>query len=389
MNKLEKRTIFLNTLFNLASALMSTFVSVYLYVYTDSLVIMTIYTIIRIGLFPVSFILGSKIAKKVPFTYTYALGLILITCSLIYILIGKSLFELNRNFVYIAAVITGIGEGFYYFSANTCNQIVSNVQTRANFLSYNGIFTNITSLLAPFVANLIINGSKTDMDGYRTILIVTVVIFIFVVFIAMTINKKSDDKDVTLKRAFSLKDPMWKDHQLAVFSYGLMNSLTLTAMNILIFDAAGSGNTYSRLQAVFALITIISYRLITKNLNKEHLNRTFLIGVVLKSSAVLMLVYCANMFGAIYYGIVNAIASAFYDNSYNYLSAYIIGKYPSEMTARVVTRECSLSLGRCVGMGFIVLCYLVLPESLYIKVSITTLTLTPIIVERLMIKYKD
>ena len=76
MNKLEKRTIFLNTLFNLASALMSAFVSVYLYVYTDSLVIMTIYTIIRIGLFPISFILGSKISKKVPFPYTYALGLI-------------------------------------------------------------------------------------------------------------------------------------------------------------------------------------------------------------------------------------------------------------------------------------------------------------------------
>ena len=55
------------------------------------------------------------------------------------------------------------------------------------------------------------------------------------------------------------------------------------------------------------------------------------------------------MFGAIYYGIVNAIASAFYDNSYNYLSATIIGRYPSEMTARVVVRETYLSASRRSG----------------------------------------
>ena len=187
MNKLEIRTTILNTIFNFASTLMSAFVSVYLYCYTDSLVIITIYTIIRIGLFPFSFIVGSKIAKKVPFTVTYALGLCLITGSLLYILFGKSLFEINKYYVLIAAIITGIGEGFYYFSANTCNQIVSTVKTRALFLSYNGIFNNIASLLSPFVANLIINGASNDLEGYTRILILTVCIFVVVVFMHVNV----------------------------------------------------------------------------------------------------------------------------------------------------------------------------------------------------------
>ena len=387
MTNLEIRTTLLNTLFNFAATLVSSFVSVYLYVYADSLIIMSIYTIIRIGLFPVSFILGSKISKKVPFTYTYTIGLILITCSLIYILSGTALFIRNRYYVLIAALITGVGEGFYYFSANTCNQVVSSVETRAKFLAYNGIFNNVASLMAPFVSNLIINRASDDMRGYTVILYLTVIIYVCVVAIALTINKKSDDNDISLLSVLSLKDERWKDHQLAVFFYGLNNSMALTLMTILIFNAAKNGDVYSKLQTFFALICILSYRLVAKKMNKESIDKTINFGVILKISSTAMLVLFTNMFGAIYYGITNALATAFFDNTYNYLSATIIGKYPEEMTARVVVREVILSLGRCMGMAFIILCYSILPENLYLKVSVIILSIMPIFVKKTLMKY--
>lgn len=367
---------------------MSTFVSVYLFVYADSLIIMALYIIIRIGLFPVSFILGSKIAKKVPFTVTYAMGLTLITCSLIYALLGAPLFQINKYYVLITAFITGIGEGFYYFSSNTCNQIVSTAASRARFLSANGVFNNISCLLAPFVANLIINFSNNDMEGYKRILYLTIIIFILVIIISLSINKKSDDKDIPLLNSFKIKDDeMWRDHQLGIFYYGLMNSLSLILVSILIYNAAGTGNTYSQLQTIFALICVLSYRLIMKKLKRENLPRTFKIGYIIKASSTIVLVLFPNMFGAIYYGIVNAISSALYDNSYNLLSASIIGHYHDEMTARVVARETVLSFGRCVGMGFIILCNKVLPENLYLQVSVILLSLTPVFVYKKLIKY--
>ena len=387
MNKLEIKTIVLNTLFSFASTLMSTFVSVYLYVHADSLVLMTIYTIIRIALFPPSFIIGSKISKKYNFTVTYSIGLLLVTLSLLYILFGSPLFSINKYYILIAAFITGIGEGFYYFSSNTCNQVVSTAESRAKFLAYNGIFNNVTCVLAPFVSNLIINRASDDMTGYRRILILTVLIFITVILTALTINKKSDDKEMSLLSVFSLKEKVWRDHQLGVFFYGFANSLSLTLTSMLIFNASKSGDTYSKLQILFAIIAVISYRLISRKVNREFIDKTYLIGLFIRITSTMFLVIFPNMFGAIYYGVANALASVFYDNTYNYLSACIIGKHPDEMTARVVARETSLSLGRCIGMSFVVLCSLIMPDT-YVKFSVMLLSLFPILVAVFLFKYK-
>ena len=387
MNKLEIKTIVLNTLFSFASTLMSTFVSVYLYVHADSLVLMTIYTIIRIALFPPSFIIGSKISKKYNFTVTYSIGLLLVTLSLLYILFGSPLFSINKYYILIAAFITGIGEGFYYFSSNTCNQVVSTAESRAKFLAYNGIFNNVTCVLAPFVSNLIINRASDDMTGYRRILILTVLIFITVILTALTINKKSDDKEMSLLSVFSLKEKVWRDHQLGVFFYGFANSLSLTLTSMLIFNASKSGDTYSKLQILFAIIAVISYRIISRRVNRDFINKTYIIGLFIRITSTMFLVIFPNMFGAIYYGVANALASVFYDNTYNYLSACIIGKHPDEMTARVVARETSLSLGRCIGMSFVVLCSFIMPDT-YVKFSVMLLSLFPILVAVFLFKYK-
>lgn len=50
----ETTTILIACLFNLANAMSAVFMNVYLYAYTGSLVVMSIYTIVRIGLFPFS-----------------------------------------------------------------------------------------------------------------------------------------------------------------------------------------------------------------------------------------------------------------------------------------------------------------------------------------------
>lgn len=388
MSKLETRTILLTSLFNIASSLVSSFVSVYLFVYADSLVIMALYTIIRISLFPPFFIIGSKIAKKMPFTVTFAIGLCLITCSLAYALTATRLFEINKYFVLIAAFITGIGEGFYYFSSNTCVQIVSTPETRARFFSYFGTFGNISNFIAPFIATFIISSAHNDMLGYRRILYLTVCIYIVVVCIAITLHKKSDDRDVKLSECFKLTDEKWRGHQIGVFFYGLHNSLSLILINLIVFKAAGTGGSYSKLQTFFALFTALSYFLVTRRLDRKNINGIFNVGVILKSSATIVLVLLNNVYGAIYYGVVNALAQAFYDNSYNYLSACAIGRFPEEMTARVVARETVLSISRCIGMAFIILCSKLMSEDIYLKVSVITLSLAPIVVNRILLKYK-
>lgn len=390
MSNLEKRTIILNTIFSFGSALVSNFVSIYLFIYTKSIPLMCLYIIVRIGMFPIFFTLGSKLVKKYPFTLTYTIGLFLITCALVYALTGGPLFERNPYYVLIAAGIIGIGEGFYYLSANTCNQIVSTVETRSTFLSYNGMFTNITSLLAPMYASLILSLNVDEMVGYRRMLVTIIVVFIFVIGVALSMNKRSEDKDSHIHKALSLRDDkQWADHSKAVFLYGLRDGLGLNTINLLLYNAAGNGGVYSRLNILFSFITIVTYRVIKRFLVKDKIDRTFKLGVLLKILATYSLIFFPTIPGAIVYGVSNAFAAVLYDNSYNYLSATIIGRYPLEMTARVVARETYLSIGRCTSMLFVLICFKLLPESIYLQIAVFVLSLFTIPVERILLNYKQ
>ena len=55
MTQDEKMVILINCFYNLANAMSAVFMNVYLYAYTGSLVVMSIYTIVRIGLYPLFF----------------------------------------------------------------------------------------------------------------------------------------------------------------------------------------------------------------------------------------------------------------------------------------------------------------------------------------------
>ena len=389
MSGQEKRTIILNSIFNFGSSLVSNFISVYLYIYTNSIPMMCLYIICRISMFPIFFILGSKIVKKHSFTITYTLGLILITCALIYALMAGELFAQNPYYVLIAAVIIGMGEGFYWFSSNTCNQLVSSIETRATFLSYNGFFNNITSLFAPAFATLMLSTSIDEMSGYKKILITIIIVFVFVIIAALSINPKPEENESNIKEALLIKnDKQWKDHNLAVLFYGLRDGLGLNTISLLVYNAAGGSNTYSKLNILFSIITILTYRVINRFLQRDKIDKTMKLGVLLKIISTYSLLYFPSVAGAIVYGVGNAFAAVLYDHSYSYLSAAIIGRYEGEMTARIVAKETCLSISRCCSMLFVLICYKYLPENIYLYVSVTILTLSTIPVERIMLKYK-
>lgn len=388
MNPLEKKTVLLNTVFNFGATLVAQFISVYLYIYTGSLPLMCMYIIVRIGLFPVFFALGNHLSKKHSFTLTYTLGLIFITCGLIFSLLAGDLFASNPYYVLVVAAIIGSGEGFYYFSANTCNQIVSDESSRASFLAYNGVFGNITSLLAPLFSSFVLANSKTEMEGYRFILFSIIIVFFFVIFAALSMSARSKDKDSSLWKTLSLKDKVWRDHCLAVFFYGLRDGVGLNVIGLLIYEAAGSGGTYSKLQTLFSFVMIFSYYLLKKVLRRDRIAFTMKFGVLMKILSTYSLIFFPNTTGAIFYGIGNALAAAFYDNSYSYLSANIIGRYRDEMTARIVAKETYLSLARCTSMFLVILSYFLLPKQYYLQISVSIITLSTIVVQKILLKYK-
>lgn len=393
MTKTESRLVLINSLFNFANVLSTSFVSVFIYEYTKSLVMMSIYTIIRIALFPLFFTIGGKAVRKVSYSVTISGGLFFLTLMMIYILVMQDLFSENTVYVYGAAILYGVGEGLYWFSINSANQIAPLSDHRNNYLANIGIANNVTSIIAPSVSSLIFAFITNELFGYYGIFALVIFVYILIIIVSLKLDLTSKDaKPVkVLDKLWISKgaDPNWYMIQVSTFAYGFQNSLTLTLTNILIFEATGGSDAlYANLLIFFALASIFSYEL-CKRMTEKTLFQFLKVGLFFIVTSSLFLVYFDNLFGAIYFGFANAIGTAVYGNPYNYCMLNAIAKYDQSenVTGRVIAKETAMSLGRCAGMSLIVAAYYLIGEPYYMAVAVTICSLAPFFVYGTLRRY--
>lgn len=374
--------ILITSLWAMANTLSAVFVNVYLYTYTGSLVVMTIYCIIRIAQFPFFFTIGGKWAQRKGYAYPLATGVIVSMMALMYVLFMNDKFALNPNLVYISALFVGIGEGFFWLSVNSLHQVVCGPETRSTYLANIGIFNNICNIIAPLISTWILNNSITDNEGYITIFKFVLVIYVFIVIAAFKVDAKGLQTKFSVIKCLNIAhDKSWFQSMVMTFLYGMRDALTLTLAGLLVYNATnGSGEIYSKLLTVFALITIFSFYFFSKRLKGRNLYRYFYLGSILIASSTIILVVFPNIYGAIYYGIVNGAASPMYANPYQIIVMNNINGYVSEnLTGRVIAKEIYLSFGRCFGMLCIVLSSFIFSSDMYLLISVILCSLFPIL----------
>ena len=377
----ETTTILIACLFNLANAMSAVFMNVYLYAYTGSLIVMSVYTIVRIGLFPLFFTLGGKWAQKHSFAGPLATGLVFIMLSLLFVLAAQDQFAVHPELVYGVAALTGIGEGLFWLSLNSLNQIVSSPQSRSRFLSSVGICNNIAAIAAPLISTMIIDLAASDTAGYVEIFKIVLVIYAGIALISLRVKARSAPQPFSVLKRMKLDDPQWRYCMITTFFYGLHNSLSLTLAGLLVYNATqGSGSTYGKLLAFFALISIVAFALVSRVMHRRNRMTFYRIGAVLIASSAVVLVLCPTLGGAVYYGVVNALSTPMYANPYQIIVMNAIADYAAQenIVGRVIVRETYQSIGRCLGMAAIVLCSWILPETLYLPVAVIFCSCFPI-----------
>lgn len=382
MSHNERLLVLINCFYNLANAMSAVFMNVYLYAYTGSLVVMSIYTIVRIGLYPFFFTLGGKWAQKHRFTQTLTAGLVFIMLSLLFVLGANDLFAEMPELVYVVAALIGIGEGLYWLSINSLNQIASTSETRSLFISNIGIFNNLSAIIAPLISTMIIELAGSDTAGYVEIFKIVLVLYALIAVLSTRITARSENKSFSVLKRLKLDDPQWRYCMISTFLYGMRDSLTLTLAGLLVYNATGgSGSAYGKLLAVFAVMTIAAYAWVSHKMRRNNRMRYYQAGAVLIASSTIVLVLFPSLAGAVYYGAVNAIATPMYANPYQIIMMNAIQDYAAEenVVGRVIAKESYLSIGRCLGMALIVLCSWILPEALYLPTAVIMCSLFPVI----------
>ena len=383
MSRNEMLMILITSLWSMANTMSAVFVNVYLYAYTGSLVVMTIYCIVRIAQFPLFFTLAGKWAQRKGFAFPLASGVVVTMVSLIYVLLMNESFAAMPYLVYVVALLVGIGEGFFWLSVNSLHQIVSEPENRGKYLGNIGIFNNIANIIAPALSTWIVDNALNDTAGYITIFKFVLVIYVVIVVAAVMVKAKASAQSFSVLKCMNIaKDARWRFTMVFTFLYGMRDALILTLAGLLVYNATGgSGGAYGKLLTLFALISIVSYRVISRRLRGKNLYRLFGLGSFLISSSTIVLVLIPNLFGAIYYGVVNALATPLYSNPYSLIAMNNIQKYAEDenMIGRVIVKEVYLSIGRCFGMFLIVMSSWILPENLYLPVSVIFCSLFPLI----------
>lgn len=383
MDANEKRMIIINSIFSLCSNMASVFLNVFLYTYTGSLWSMALYTILRIGMFPIFFPIAGKIALKRKYSFTLIVGLILFSIQLFFVLALEKYLGQYQILIYISALLFGAAEGFYYLSINTLNQLVTTPNNVGLYLGYIGIGQYAMNLIAPLIAAFIIDHSLTDKDGYILIFEIVLGIYILLAFVASKITTKSRPIPFSIKNCFDFSHtrPSWKVSLTTSFLYGIHNSMSLILSGLMLYDALGSsGSMYSKLLALFSILSIISFAIYNAKAKSGNIIKKYIPSGFFMASATIVMVFFENIFGGIYYGIVNAACNAPYNNGYNILSMNAINEFQHEenITGRVIAREIVLSIGRIVGMSLIIVLSLIFKEN-YMIIAVPILSIFAII----------
>ena len=382
LNKQEVKMIIINGTYAMASAMTAVFVNVYLYKFTGSLVTMTAYAMVRFGFFPIAFTVGARIGRKFRLSLTMTAGLLLIVLGLTVLLtLREKIGELGYA-IYIIGMIFGMGEGFFWLSTVSLNQLVSTKESRGKYLGFMGMFNGLTNIIAPLMAAQIVAWSPNDTEGYLRIFQLVIVLYLIIAYLASTIRVISQKgKFTVLDKVFQTKDKQWAYIFNSHLLFGVRDSLVLMLTGLLIYRATGgSGSTYGRLLAVFAMISIASFYVSGKIITRQNRLKMYQFGALFTAISTIILVLFPTTAGAIAFGILASLVAPFYVLPFQIITMNATSDYMDEnIMGHIISKEIGITSGRLLGMLTIIAFSFIFPEEIFLPLAVIFCSLFPII----------
>ena len=375
MSKNEKLLVLINATYFIAATMSAVFVNVYLYAFTGSINSMTMYAMVRFTMIPLGFFIGGLISRKLSLSTILSIGLLIIISAFAFLLGFNHLFKDNYYLIFLVGLVLGTGEGFYWFSIISLNLQSSSKETRAQFISIMAIFNSASTVVAPFVATMIVRFSDTDSVGYIRIFQVVIVLQIIAALVSRSVKNVYVAKPYTLLDKFNLKiDSQWRYVMYSHFLFGIRDSLLIVLTSILIYNATGGkGSLYGDLLTGFAVLNLLANFAARKMIRRDNRLMSYTYGAFLLFTSTMVLVLMPNMIGAIYFGLVNAIGSPFVANTFNIIMMNALQDYVEEenVFGRIISKEFMLNGGRLLGMASILFFATFIPEPYSLIVAVT------------------
>ena len=371
----ERILVGVGALYFISATMSNVFVNVYLYAYTGSLITLISYSFVRYFCIPLGYIVAGGLTRRIRLSTILTIGLIVLSTALGLLLWINPYFESIPLLIYVIGAVFGLGEGFYWFSANNLNQLASTKKSRPAFVSSMGIANAISTIVAPFTATWIVGVSGTDTEGYLRIFQVVIIVQLVASILASRVSIQHDRSRFTLLDKFDVRhDAQWRYILTSNLLFGIREAVLFVLGGILIFRATGnSGKAYGDLLTMFAVLAITANAIARKVISRENRMLMYSIGAVLLFIATMVLVLVPTLQGAIFYGVLNAIGSPFLINPFNIIVMNAIQDYTGvePLYGRIIARETAWTTGRLIGFASILLVSILVPEPLSLIIAVT------------------
>ena len=358
-SKDEKLVLSIVAIFLLAGTMVTTFSNVYLLNYTNSLIIISIYSMIRFSVLGFFAFISAKLSTKIRMTYSLVIGLALITSAVVFLLQAADSIATYTWIVYVVGLIWGAGEGFFWISINSLTQLVTSSETRSKYLGLSGAINSLMTIISPVLSSVILAFHVVETDGYFMMFQVAIVIFIFISILSIFVSKAGTQSSFSMKNSIKdfKEDLSWRYVVVAQFIWGVRDAATITLTGLLIYEAVGSGAVFARWLSFFALLSTISFYVIGRLLKHHNRIHFLTVGSIALFLSGLALILFQNVFGAIAHGILHFTFLPLAMTPFSLIALNVIGKYiPTEnIMRRTVVREFMVALGRGAGLLLVVI----------------------------------
>jgi MFS transporter, YQGE family, putative transporter len=151
---------------------------------------------------------------------------------------------------------------------------------------------------------------------------------------------------------------------------------------LLIYRATGgSGSTYGRLLAFFALISIASFYLSGKVINRQNRIKMYQYGAFFTSISTIILVLIPTTTGAIAFGILASLVAPFYVIPFQIITMNATSDYMEKenILGYVISKEIGITSGRLLGMLTIITFSFIFPEEIFLPLAVIFCSMFPVI----------
>ncbi|MET3684267.1 YQGE family putative transporter [Alkalibacillus flavidus] len=374
-------------LYTLGIFLSNIFVNIFLWKQSEDIEVVAVYNLLIAITQTATYLLFGKWAKQIDRVLILRIGIALISLFFISVL---AFGDHAATYNYVLGFLLGAGYGFFWLAYNVLTFEVTEPYTRDFFNSTLGMLQSFSGMIGPITAGAIIT-LLDGYSGYLTIFFISLLLFVLAIVFSFFMERREVNERYRLRVALEERqqNDSWRQLLYAHFFQGTREGVFLFLVGLIVFIGTTSELTVGIYNFIYALTSLIAYRIVAKYVTPYNRLRFITVGAVTLYLSVFWLLqsdlpYEFYVYGAIIGIMFPLFYAPFMSISYDVIGeAYDVKEYRIEY---IILREMSLNLGRAISLVIFLIGLMFLPQTTWMTYAIVLFGTGYLLVNMLVVR---